>query len=178
MTTKIRDLIERTWRARREDRLSDAHRHAKEAVGLAREAAEPRPLVEALKTLAQIERDLGYGDTARPLYEEAVELCRGLEDPLLLAHTVRHLGDLHREAERPALAEPCYEEALALYRSHPGTSPLDLANSVRPMALLRQTTGGEEEARRLWIEAEDLYKAAGVHQGVAECRARLAALSD
>lgn len=178
MTTKIRNLIERAWRARREDRLSHAYRLAKESVALAREAAEPRPLVEALKTLAQVERDLGHEDTARPRYEEAVELCRGLADPLLLAHTVRHLGDLHRKAERPALAEPCYEEALAIYRSHPGTSPLDLANSVRPMALLQQKRGEPEMARRLWMEAKDLYKDAGVREGVAECRARLAVLSD
>ena len=90
--------------------------------------------------LGQIERDLGRGEAARPLYEEAVALCRDEGDPLALAHTVRHLGDIHQDAGRAALAEPCYDEALALYRSHDRTAPLDLAN--------RHSAAGDPEGRR------------------------------
>ena len=87
-----------------------------------------RNLVQASSALGQIERDLGRGDAARPLYEEAVAICREEGDPLLLAHTIRHLGDIHRNIGRCLTeAEPCYQEALPLYRSQP-TNPPDLAN--------------------------------------------------
>lgn len=93
-----------------------------------------------------------------------------------LAHTVRHLGDIHRDAGHFDLAEPCYHEALSLYRSDKRTPSLDLANAVRPLAILKENTGDFEEARRLWEETRDLYAAVNVSQGVAESSARLAPL--
>lgn len=124
--------------------------------------------------LGQIERDLGRGEVARPLYEEAVSLCRGQSDVLRLAHTVRHLGDLHLDAGRLDLAEACYEEALALYRSSAHTAPpLDLANAIRPLAILRERLGKADEAVPLWQEARDLYLSANVGEGVAECSKHL-----
>jgi tetratricopeptide (TPR) repeat protein len=109
------------------------------------------------------------------LYEEAVTLCRGEGDALGLAHTIRHLGDIHREAGRLADAELCYGEVLTLYRAHE-PNPLDLANALRPLAILREATGQAEEARRLWEEARKLYMAVNVQAAVAECSVRLARL--
>jgi len=179
-----RDVWETAWRhlqrartARRERRLEDARRDAAEAVRLCREAGGRRELIEALKGLGQIERDLGHCETALPLYEEAAALCREESDSLLLAHTVRHVGDIHRELGRSDLAEPCYREALALYRAHAAAPTLDLANAVRPMAILEDEAGRVEEARRLWAEARDLYAAADVREGVAETSRRLARLN-
>jgi hypothetical protein len=74
---------------------------------------------------------------ARRCYEDAVGLFREVGEPLVLAHTIRHLGDVYREQGCPELAEPCYHEALGLYRSHESGSPLDLANAVRSLAVLR-----------------------------------------
>ncbi len=173
----MEDLILRAALARREDRLVDAHTDYTAAVAICRQTGVLRELVQALKGLGQIERDLGHGDTARPLYEEAVAICRKLDDPLALAHTVRHLGDIHQDAGRTEMAEPCYQEALALYRGHERTPPLDLANAIRPLAILTDAVGRVEEARRLWEEAKDLYAAANVREGVAESSARLARLS-
>ena len=133
--------------------------------------------MRALKGVAQIERDEGRGDAARPLYEEAVAICRQLGDPLILAHTVRHLGDLHQDAGRVELAEPCYDEALALYRSNDQTAPLDLANAIRPLAILKDDAGEVEAAKRLWQEARDLYAAADVQEGFVESSERLSRLS-
>jgi tetratricopeptide (TPR) repeat protein len=166
-------LMENAHLARKEHRLADAHCDLVEAVSLCRQA-ETRPnLVRALKALGQIERDLGRGDAARPLYEEALVLCREEGDALMLAHTVRHLGDIHQDAGRMTEAEGCYDEALALYRqTH--MSPLDLANAIRPLAILKDTVGKGEGARPLWEKAKELYAAAGVREGVAECTARLA----
>ena len=170
-------LLDQAQRARRENRLIDARRDLVEAVTLCRQAGARRELAQGLKALGQIERDTGDGEAARPLYEEAVAICRTEGDPLLLAHTVRHLGDIHQDAGRGDLAEPCYREALALYRGRDDAPPLDLANAIRPLAMLKDDAGQVRESMRLWEEARDLYEAAGVHEGVTECSARLARLS-
>jgi tetratricopeptide (TPR) repeat protein len=171
------NLMRKAGRARRENRLADAHRDLVEAVALGRQTGVQRELVRALKALGQIERDMGHGGAALALYEEAVAICRTEGDVLTLAHTVRHVGDIHRDAGRVELAEPCYQEALALYRGHEGAPLLDLANTVRPLAILKGDAGEIEEARRLWEEARDLYGAENVQEGVAEASARLARLS-
>ena len=168
MSSRFQDLMEHGERARREWRLLDAHRHFLEAVTLCRQGAAPRDLVQALKGLGQIERDLGRGDAATPLYEEAAAICRGADDALQLAHTVRHLGDIYQEAGRTDLAEACYDEALTIYRSHQQTAPLDLANAVRPLAILQERLGRRDQAIDLWMEARSLYAALEVPEGVAE----------
>ena len=170
-------LMRQAARARSEDRLVDAHHDYGAAVEICRQSGLQRELVQALKGLGQIERDLGHGDAARPLYEEAVAICRELDGPLRLAHTVRHLGDIHQDAGRAEMAERCYQEALALYRDHERTPPLELANAIRPLAILTDNAGRFEEARQLWEEARELYTAANVREGVAESSARLARLN-
>jgi tetratricopeptide (TPR) repeat protein len=111
------------------------------------------------------------GTTARQCYEEAVSLYRELNEPLVLAHAIRHLGDVYHEEGRPDLAEPCYHEALSLYRRHEDRSPLDLANAIRSLAVLRW-----EQTRALWDEARELYISVGVVAGVKESSARVEAL--
>jgi tetratricopeptide (TPR) repeat protein len=161
MSDRSRILMEQAKLKRRTGRLLDAYRDFTEAVTLCRQAEAPRDLVQALKGLGQIERDLGRGDAARPLYEEAVAICRDEDDALQLAHTVRHLGDIHQDAGRLDLAEPCYREALAIYRDHPRTGPLDLANTLRPFAILQEGLGKAAQAVDLWTEANHLYAALG-----------------
>jgi tetratricopeptide (TPR) repeat protein len=168
--------IDQGRRARREGRPEDARRAYAEAIDACRGPAHRRLLLEALQGLAQIERDLGRPAAALVLYEEAVAVARQADDALALAHTVRHLGDVHRETGRNDLAEPCYREALAIYRRHPETAPLELANAIRPLAIVEERAGRPAEARRLWHEARDLYAAAGVEAGYAECAARMEAL--
>ncbi|HEV7505452.1 MAG TPA: tetratricopeptide repeat protein [Thermoanaerobaculia bacterium] len=133
-------------------------------------------LARALRDLGERERRLDPA-AAWEHYEEAVALFRGVDEPQRLAHTVRHLGDVHYEAGRAALAELCFHEALSIYRGHPKTDPLDLANAIRSLAVLKGDTGETEEARCLWREARDLYVAVDVEPGVAECDARLARLA-
>ena len=178
MSDAVVELVRQAQCARRENRLADAHRDLVKAVAAGRQVRARRELILALKWLGQIERDLGRGDAARPLYEEVVAICREEGDPLMLAHTVRHLGDIHRDAGRLELAEPCYNEALALYRHNEASGPLDLANAIRPLAILKHDAGEAAQARRLWEEARDLYAAANVKEGAAECSARLARLGD
>jgi tetratricopeptide (TPR) repeat protein len=169
-------LIARGYRARRAGRLDAAHQHFSAAVACSRQRGSASSLARSLKGWGQIERDLGRGDEALPLYEEAVEICRREGDALLLAHTVRHLGDIHQDAGRVNEAEPCYQEALLLYRDHRGTAPLDLANALRPFAILSEALGRPDQAIELWTEARTLYATLNLKEGVAESSAHLARL--
>lgn len=173
---RIENLIDEAWRARREGRQADAERGLLEAIESSRQFGSRVQLIRALKSLAHVVRDVAQDDRALPLYEEAVTLGRVEGDILLLAHTVRHLGDLHRDAGRLGDADRCYAEALSLYRTAPSPPALDFANALRPAALLKEHCGDEVGARQLWSEAQILYEAAGVQQGVDECSRHLARL--
>jgi len=162
-------LLQRGHAQRREDRADDALQSFSEAVVAARREGNDAVLVHALKGLGQIERDLGRGERALPLYEEAVELCLALDDLPALAHTLRHLGDIHQDAGSFSAAEVPYQQALALYRRLADTPAPELANALRPYALLREHLGESEAARGLWREARALYLAAGITAGVDEC---------
>jgi tetratricopeptide (TPR) repeat protein len=157
---------------------AESKRMFEEAVELSRKQGPPRKLIHALKGLGQIARDLRANDVALRLYQEAVSLCRNEDELLLLAHTIRHVGDIHQDMKQQDLAAQCYEEALAIYRSHQETSNLDLANAVRPFALLKERAGAIHEAKLMWAEARDLYLAAKVPEGVKECSRRLTLLEN
>lgn len=177
MSESLEALVDRADLARAEERLTDAHRDLSEAVAMCRRAGVAGPdLALALRKLAQLERDLGNGDRAQSLQAEAVALLRNADQPLRLAHAVRHLGDIHQDAGRTDQAELCYHEALALYRADPQTQPLDLANAIRPLAILKERTGDDALAMSLWREAQNLYATVDVAQGIAESQARLARL--
>ncbi|MFQ5705439.1 MAG: hypothetical protein ACE5HT_15655 [Gemmatimonadales bacterium] len=150
-------LVNRAARARGANRLADAQRDLVETVALCRRSGTRLEWVRTLKALGQIERDPGHRDRAQSLYEEAVAICRDEGDPLTLAHAVRHLGDIHLDTARVEPAEACYNEALVLYRGHEQPPPLDLANAIRPLAILRESVGEVEEARRLRVGPEECY---------------------
>ena len=146
-----------------------------EAAAICRETGADRELSVALGKLGHVEQDAGRHEAALACYEQSVAAARRADDPLRLAHAVRHLGDVHRHGGRLAEAEACYEEALSLYARHAaGAAVLDHANALRPMAILKEELGQVEEARLLWARARDLYSAAGIEAGVAECADHLA----
>ncbi len=174
--SKAAELIESGLRARRADRPHEAYRAMSDAVAEARPGGASVDLVRALSGLAQMERDLDRRESAVPLYEEAVDLCRELGETLRFAHTIRHLGQVHHEAGRLDAAGSCLSEALDTYRAHGGPSPLDLANALRPLAILRGETGSAEESKRLWAEARELYGRLGIDAGVEEADDWLARL--
>jgi tetratricopeptide (TPR) repeat protein len=77
-----------------------------------------------------------------------------------------------------AEARPLYEEALEIYRSSLDTKLLDLANTVRPYALLNEAIGNLEAARQHWQEAHNLYASLRLDAGVEECGKHLVALQN
>lgn len=172
------ELIDRAWRARyhaiqnppksREDseRVGrSVHADLAEAVDICRRAGAKRELSFALGRFGHVQRT---EEAKLACYVEAVAAARECGDPGRLAHAVRHLGDVHRQAGRRADANACYEEALGLYRGSDSTPTLDLANAVRPMAILQAELGKTDEALVLWREARSLYSDVGIAEGVEE----------
>lgn len=171
------ELIPLGYQARREGRLAEAREIFSEAVRLSREAANPSALAASLTGLGQIERDLKNRSAALQHYREAVDIYRNGPDRQRFAHTIRHLGDILRGDGSIEEARPCYEEALKIYRADDTTTPLDLANTIRGFALLKENAGDDEEAKTLWQEARGLYDAVHVDAGVKESEGRIARLS-
>lgn len=170
------DLIQRARTARREGRLSQAKEDLASAVSGARGAGCAHTLGMALSALAQIERDLGHAERSQDLYREAVDIFEAEAEPRAIAHAARHLGDLYREAGRLDEAGCYLTQALVINRARADCRPLELANSLRPLALLREDEGRVRDAVHLWKEARALYAAEGVRAGVEECSSRLEAL--
>jgi len=157
--------------SRRSDQLE-----AKKAIDLLRQEGNPLALAEALRRLGEIERSLPGTDGGVAAYEEAVALFRQQGEELKLAHTVRHLGDIQLHAGYVERAAQSYEMALGFYRRHPEAPPLDLANALRGMALLKEATGETQIAIALWQEATIIYESTNVTQGAEEGARRLSRL--
>ncbi|MCX6594179.1 MAG: tetratricopeptide repeat protein [Acidobacteria bacterium] len=176
----IEALLHTGYQARREQRPAAAMQAFAQAAELAE--AIPAPHGTELTALAvtglgQMERDQGRLDQALSHYQQAAALFRATSNAARLAHTVRHVGDIYRHMEQPTLAGPCYEEALALYRALPETGPGELANALRSWALHQEGRAAAAEVAALWRQTRDLYSAAGIDAGVAECDQHLAALA-
>jgi len=182
MPEAVDQIVKQAAQAQKERRLADAEHDWRAAIALLRQepdggALNKGALAQALRSLGEVKRKLRHPAAAVECYQEAVSIYRKGCPPLILAHTIRHLGDVHCEADQPASAEPCYCEALELYRGSPDTPPLELANAIRSMAVLKTGQGHRAEARALWEEARDLYAQVQVTEGVSECTARLASLA-
>jgi tetratricopeptide (TPR) repeat protein len=121
-------------------------------------------------------REEGNFAVARDYYADATKLYRDQKNVLAYAHTIRHIADIHQQERNPILAKPLYEEALTIYRGDPNTKLLDLANTVRPYALLMEEQGDSPSALDLWKEARNLYSSLRISEGVVECNRHLAHL--
>lgn len=180
------ELMRAAWAARRqafeaEDAekmalLRKAARDLETAASRSRET--PVDHAQALHLLANVQVDLGDAARALRLWEDAIDILRGLDEPLQLAHKVRHLGDIHAQQGHLQEAEGCYSEALAIYRNHAAAGTLDFANALRRMAILREETGSDDQARALWREARGMYGALGLPAGISEADAHLANLNE
>ncbi|MGH9498346.1 MAG: tetratricopeptide repeat protein [Terriglobales bacterium] len=177
MNDVVDKLLAQAQAERREYRYSDANGCLIEAVAICRNAGAHTDMAPVLANLGQIKRDLHDLDSARDCYIEAVSIYREQGAARKLAHAIRHLGDVHQELDDLKSAEACYREALILYRAESGTPPLELANAIRSVAILRDRMGEGEKAILLWTEARDLYATANVQTGVDECTKRMAGVN-
>jgi tetratricopeptide (TPR) repeat protein len=102
----------------------------------------------AATSLGRQAREEGDFPAARQHYANAARVYREADDLLAYAHTLRHIADVYRQKRNSKDAKPLYEDALELYRSDLNTKLLDLANTVRPYALLLEEEGEAEAARQ------------------------------
>jgi tetratricopeptide (TPR) repeat protein len=89
---------------------------------------------------------------------------------------IRHIADIYQQERNPVQAKPLYEEALEIYRGNLNTILLDLANTVRPYALLMEEQGNSALAMKLWEEARNLYGSLRIDEGVLECNRHISHL--
>ncbi len=174
MTGTFDELFARGNRARQEDDLAESRAAFIEAVRKAAEEADRAALAEALCGLGEAERGIGNLEAASHHYANAVVLYRQIGPPKRLAYALRHEADTVREACRPADAGPLYLEAEQIYRQLGEESTLDLANTLRGIAMVNEDAGERQSARSLWSEARELYARCNVEAGIAECDRKLA----
>ncbi len=173
------ELMAAGYAARKQARPEDSRTFFLDAARLASEAGDQSGFAESLCGLAQAERDLGDAANALHHYADAVEIYRRLGPAIGLAYALRHEADVLRELEKTAAAQALYREAEQIYRQQGDAASLDLANTLRGLALASELLGVEESerkaaARALWLEARGLYARSKVQAGVAECDRRLA----
>jgi tetratricopeptide (TPR) repeat protein len=173
MSETFQELFARGYQARRENRIADSRAVFIQGVRSAAEEGDRSSLAEALCGLAQAERDIGNLEAALHHYAGAATLYREIGPPERLAYAIRHEADILREESRPAEAEPLYLEAASIYREQGNEATLDLANTLRGLALLAESSGNPDASKSLWQEARQLYARCNVQAGVAECDVKL-----
>lgn len=164
----IEKLLLKSRSARRENRLLQAQKTARMAVDAAEKIEDPEIWKRSINQLAQIERDLDRDDTAVDLYNRIIQLSHKLGQKAIKAHAFRHIADIHLDNRLFKVAEIFYRHALNIYRKEPGISRLDLANTLRGLALLK-TRLNQTEAVAIWKKARRMYASAGINTGVDEC---------
>ena len=178
MIEALKSLLSRAAQARTEGNRADAEALYKQAAEDAK-AQDAVVRAEALMGTAQVRRDNGDRTGASIYLAEAITLLRNLyasdsaDVTRSLAHALRHASEVRSELREYAVAGSHIQEAVRLYRSLRPSDPLALANALRVSAL-----NEEREAFASWAEAEKLYAAAGVREGIEECRAHLDCLKD
>jgi hypothetical protein len=171
MDETFQELFARGYQARRENRIADSRAIFITGVRNAAEEADRPSLAEALCGLGQAERDIGNLAAARLHYAGAATLYRQIGPPARVAYAIRHEADVLRKECRPAEAEPLYLEAESIYREQGEESALDLANTLRGLALVAESSG--KPSASFWQEARKLYARCKVDAGVAQCDQKL-----
>jgi tetratricopeptide (TPR) repeat protein len=178
VTETLKDLFARGYRARSENHPAESRAIFIQGVREAAVAEDQSSLAEALCGLAQAERDIGNLEAAIHHYANAVVLYRQLGPPARLAYAIRHQADVLRENGQFVDAEPLYLEAEGIYRQLGEGFELDLANTLRGLALVNESAARLDTSTALWRDARDLYTKCKVEAGVAECDEKLSPSRD
>jgi tetratricopeptide (TPR) repeat protein len=173
MTENFQEQFARGYKARTDGHAADSRAIFLKAVRSAAEEGDRPSLAEALCGLGQAEHDIGNLEAARHHYQGAAVLYREIGPPARLAYALRHEADILRQLCLPAEAEPLYVEAEGIYRQPGAEAELDLANTLRGLALVYESSGRSDASRSLFEQARALYAKCDVQAGVAECEAKL-----
>jgi tetratricopeptide (TPR) repeat protein len=174
MATDFQHLFSEGYRARREGDAAHSRATFLDAVRKAAEERDEPSLAEALCGLAQAEHDIGNCEASLHHYTNATMLYRRIGPPVRLAYALRHEADLMRKTDKSAEAKALFREAEVIYRQAGEADTLDLANTLRGLALTQEATGDFSAAKPLWQEARTLYAGLDIQAGVEECDKHLA----
>lgn len=170
-----KELLQQGREARQQHRLHDARSLYRAALEECGDDAHPRVLATLHAELGAVERALHESIAAEFHYRHAAEIFRRLDEPLKSAHALRHVADILRAQQKPS--EALYSEAIGIYRENPAAPPLDLANALRGLALVKGNARDLDGALQAWEEARALYEQEGVEAGVTESQAHIAELT-
>jgi tetratricopeptide (TPR) repeat protein len=168
MAEVLQNLLEDGVRARAEGRVANSRQIFLDVVRHASAVNDQASLAAAFCGLAQAEVDIGNCDAAQHQYALAATLYRRIGPPERLAYAVRHEADVLRKLKKFEEARGLYLAAETIYRQQTPEPTLDLANTLRGLALLDEVSGGAGEAIALWRQARELYAKANVPAGVEE----------
>jgi tetratricopeptide (TPR) repeat protein len=171
MAENFKEQFAQGYKARRDGHPAEARAIFFKAVRSTSEEGDRPSLAEALCGLGQSERDIGNLEASSHHYANAVILYRQIGPPERLAYALRNEADVRREECQTAAAEPLFLEAETIYRQLGDDAKLDLANTLRGLALLKP-----EISKPRWLEARALYAEQNIAAAVAECDKRLSAL--
>ncbi len=134
-------------------RLTDAKTLLEGALAIDEAARGPdHPAVAArLNNLAQILRDLGQPEQARPVQERALaidEAAYGPDHPDV-ARDLNNLAQILRDLGQPEQARPGQERALAITKAAYGPDHPDVAIRLNNLAVILRDLGQPEQARPL-----------------------------
>ena len=125
---------------------------------------------------AKSARRQGRLTDATALYEEAAQSFQAEQQPARWAHALRHAAEMAVRAGDGATAVREAQAVLEYYRRSPPNT-LEMANTLRVLALAEAAAGERDHACEHWSEARRLYADVGIADGVAEADRRVAALA-
>jgi tetratricopeptide (TPR) repeat protein len=173
MANDLKSLLEEGYQARRKGLVAHSRQLFLDAVRQASAVNDQASLAAAFCGLAQAEVDIGNCDAARHQYALAATLYRRIGPPERLAYAVRHEADVLRKLKQFEEARRLYLEAKRIYSQQNPEPTLDLANTVRGLALVSESFGRSGATISLWKQARELYLTANAPAGVQECDGRI-----
>ena len=129
--------------------------------------------LEQLRGEAETARREGRLKDAAELYERAAD---EETDALRAGHARRHAAEIWIRNGQVSEGRAAIALVMQVYRER-GVAGLELANALRVQGLAAEAAGELVESCAAWSEAGRLYEVAGVPEGVAEAKRRVAKMT-
>jgi tetratricopeptide (TPR) repeat protein len=144
-------------RARFDDAL--ARSWYEKSLALATRTSNTQKVSYALKSLADLERDLGNLEEAARLFERSACLARDAGDRMILTYILHGTGDLAMVSCRPGQAADHYRQSIILACELGVWRPV--VQCVAGLAAVAAAAGDEARAGQLWGAREALERGLG-----------------
>jgi tetratricopeptide (TPR) repeat protein len=144
-----------SWLAEREERVTDALRHAQQAYALNRAAGSRLLQAMSLNDIGYFHAMLGHYQQAMNCCERALANIRESGEPVREAATWYSLGYIHRRLGDHRRAITCYERSLELCRRL--GDRFNEADSLAAIGDVYDSVGDVAAARRVWTRALHIF---------------------